>query len=125
MAYRSQPKIAITQIGRPKWPSMLPALFLAGQLLNGEGELQIEVIRNAEMLDAPVAFNCATQGFGLGVGDMDATTAQLVTRFPFPKGSFSIPVTLKVKLSALVQTSSAVAATRSVSCAPFLVVKFR
>ena len=86
MAYRSQPKIAITQIGRPKWPSMLPALFLAGQLINGEGELQIEVIRNAEMLDAPVAFNCATQGFGLGVGDMDATTAQLVTRFPFPKG---------------------------------------
>jgi hypothetical protein len=101
---------------------MLPAL-LAGQLTNEEGKLQAEVVRAAEMLDALVAFNCAAQGFGLGVGDMDATTAQLVTEFPLPTDTFSTPVTLKVKLSALAQTSSAVAATRSVACAPFLVVK--
>jgi len=100
---------------------MLPAL-LVGQLTNEEGKLQAEVVRAAEMLDAPVAFNCAAQGFGLDVGDMDATTAQLVTEFPLPTDTFSTPVTLKVKLSALAQTSSAVAATRSVACAPFLVV---
>jgi hypothetical protein len=103
---------------------MLPAL-LAGQLTNGEGKLQAESVRAAEMLDAPVAFNRAAQGFGLGVGDMDATTAQVVTEFPLPKGTVSTPVTLKVKLSTLAQTPSAVAATRSVACAPFLVVKMR
>jgi hypothetical protein len=101
---------------------MLPAP-LAGQLTNEEGKLQAEVVRAAEMLDAPVAFNCAAQGFGLDVGDMDVTTAQLVTESPLPTDTFSTPVTLKVKSSALAQTSSAVAATRSVACAPFLVVK--
>ena len=101
---------------------MLPAL-LTGQLTNGVGELQALAVRDAKMLDAPAAFNCAAQGFGLGVGNVDATTAQVVTEFPLPTSTFSNPVTLKVKLSALAQTSSAVAATRSVACAPFLVVK--
>jgi hypothetical protein len=71
---------------------MLPAL-LAGQLTNEEGKLQAEVVRAVEMLDAPVAFNCAAQGFGLDVGDMGATTAQVVTEFPLPTDTFSSPVT--------------------------------
>jgi hypothetical protein len=102
---------------------MLPAPFLDGQLTNEVGELQALAVRNAEMLEAPVAFNCAAQGFGLDVGDMGATTAQLVTESPLPTDTFSSPVTLKLKLSAPAQTPSSVAATRSVACAPFLVVK--
>jgi hypothetical protein len=46
---------------------MLPALFLAGQLTNEFGELQALAVRNAEILEAPVAFSCAAQGFGLDV----------------------------------------------------------
>lgn len=100
---------------------MLPTL-LAGQLTKEVGKLQALAVSDAEMLDALVASNCAAQGFGVGVGDMDATTAQVVTPPPLPKDTFSSPVTLKVKLSALAQTSSAVAATRSAACAPFVVV---
>lgn len=101
---------------------MLPAL-LHGHFTREDGRLQALVVSTEEILDASFASNCAAQGFGVVVGDMDATTAKVVISVPLPRGTFASLVTLKGKLSALAQTSSAVAATRSDSCAPLAVVK--
>ena len=101
---------------------MLPAP-LAGHFTREDGRLQALVVSTEEILNVSFAANCAAQGFGVGVGDMDAATAQVVISVLLPRDTFASLVTLKVKLSALAQTSSAVAPTRSDSCAPFAVVK--
>jgi hypothetical protein len=96
------------------------ASLLEGHFTTEDGRLQAEVVRAAEMLDAPVTFNDTAHG--LGVGGIDATFAQAVTELPFPTATLEVPVTSKVKLSVLAQVPFPVAATRSDDCAPFLVV---
>jgi hypothetical protein len=77
----------------------------------------------AEILEAAEEFSFAPQGFAGGVESGVGRTAHELR--PLDRAvfvTFKVPVTLKAKFPELAQVSSAVAATRSGCCAPFLIV---
>jgi hypothetical protein len=128
----SQPRYAVSHIV----PPLIKCRRVPPPVLVGEGGHdnnvrefgfpQIKPVRDAEMLDAAGASILAAQGFEVGVGSVDATTAQVVTP-PLKPPVVGICmdilfVMLKAKLWSAAQVLSDVTATRSGAAAPFLVV---